>query len=161
MKETRNRPTADYQTKDLYKRYTKRISNHVDEKTYNKFWDIIGDKIFEKVIYEAEKHSLPAEFTVVVREVNVKRIKNDGTLSKANKIDWKATHEYHKLNPEKRHIVVYHKNKHSRGRVFKYKLERSNFVKGHHVYRLQLVRNHIRALPKAIKNNNVDFYKEY
>jgi len=158
MGNIRKRAKADYVTKDIYKGYVKICDNPVDEKTYNKFWDIIGDKIFHKVIYEAATMPLPGMFNVCVREIKPPKIATNGQLTIYNKVDWKATKEYHKQNPDKMHVAIYHKNTHSQGRTFKYIINPSNFVKAFAVYGITLVRNHIRELPKAVKTGKVDFY---
>jgi len=157
----RNRLKSDYNTHDIYLGYCKLVKNPLTEKEFNKFWDILGDKIFERIVYHAETMILPGKYKICIREVRSRGIGKDGEFFVAKRIDWKATKEYHLQNPDKRKTVIYHTNPHNNGRKYMYIVERSNIVRNMHVYKLKLTRKHIRALPKAVKENNVEFYKYY
>ena len=150
---------ADYQTKDIYKRYITRYPKGVSEKAFNKFWDNLGDLLVDEIVLNASEIQFPGFMNMSIKEMGAYRYSEEGYRLRRRPIDWKATKEYHKENPDKKHVVIFHSNKHTRDRTYKFVCKPGNILKNRLVYKLKLTRAHHRYLAKMIKEKNVEFYK--
>jgi hypothetical protein len=150
---------ADYWTKDIYKRYIERHPKGVTEKQFNAFWDALGDLLVHEIVHTASEVQFPGFMNMSIKEMGAYKYTEEGYRIRKRPVDWVATKQYHKENPDKMHVVIYHKNPHTRDRTYKFVCKPGNILKQRVVYKLKLTRNHHRYLAQELKNGKIDFYK--
>jgi|SRR5687767_9313539 len=162
----------DYITKDLYKFYKKSSKNPVSYKKYQEFLFNNGliKKLTNEILYKAYILHLPWGGNLMVHKYKPKvRFKPDGSLDYERshiKVDWKATKELWKNDPEAyaKKTIVTHYNKHSRGYLVKFHWSKKNMgaVKNKVFYKFNPVRKLDRELAAVVKSDrfgrDIDFY---
>lgn len=142
--------TKDIGLLDFYKFYvessTKKNKPYEDYKTFSKVIKAFNFKLREKIIYEAEKVSLPYRLgDIYVKKFNTNRKLDD---MKTWKVNYKATKELGK--------VIYHDDEYG----YKWQWVKSKcLIPGRRYYQFKPSRTASRLITDAIKNKNLDFYR--
>ena len=170
QKRTKGLLNADYKIKDIYAFYVKlkndKKETPVEYNIFKKICTTINKKIISSVIQENYMFILPNKCgNISIRKYKTKltEIKTiNGTKILNYPVDWKATKELWKEQPELAHKkVVYIENDHTNGYRFKFvwNTYNANF-KNKRSVAFKPLRKNSRALAKEIKvNENFDAYE--
>lgn len=157
----------DYTSKHLYKVYKKIAKYPVNYKMFRILLDELFGKMVHAMAYEAATIVLPFRMgNLRVMKVKVNYFDKNGNFQK-NKapIDFNATYEYWKTNPQaaKKRTLIYHRNTHTRGMILQVEWRKFwNSPQIIFVYKLRLQRKNTRLIAKAAKSGDrsVDFYEK-
>lgn len=149
---------VDVTQADAYKYYKKNIDKklQVDRKEYILIVNMFFKKFMEKIIYSADELKLPLSMgTLRVKKLEFdpeRELKLLEGRCALNRIDWQETNKIGKIVP--------YTNDHSNYNSYKfYWSRRGSRIENKGIYSFKPVRQHKRALAKAIKELKKDYFK--